>query len=114
MLISCLIRLNKGFPVNFLVAEFWLNSKRTWIKAEELFRKYLDWSYFPKKACLKDLSSACTDAKDAADLLFLSSRSGTGIVYCSTPLTLPRLSALFNSGQGKDNNFGFFVHISFL
>jgi sulfite reductase alpha subunit-like flavoprotein len=58
-------------------AEFWHQRTRKTIKLRDLFTNFLDLSYFPKKACLKDLSEWCRDPAEAQDLLYLSSRSGS-------------------------------------
>lgn len=68
---------HEAHPPKDSLAEFWHHRSRKTIRLKDLFTNFLDLSYFPKKACLKDLSEWCTNPAEAQDLLYLSSRSGS-------------------------------------
>lgn len=45
----------------------------------QLFTKYLDLTYFPKKVCLRHLADFCTDESEKNILLYLSSKEGSSM-----------------------------------
>lgn len=47
------------------------------LTVDALFTQHLDLSYFPKKACLRQLAGCCSGDAEKTDLLFLSSRAGS-------------------------------------
>jgi len=58
------------------LAEFFTACKES-LTLGELFTKHLDWTYFPKKACLAQLAACCQDPAEQRDLLFLATKAGS-------------------------------------
>lgn len=67
-----------GKPGRESLAEFWTTID-TSVSLANLFSKHIDWSYYPKKACLAQLAQSCSDPSETRDLLYLASKDGSAL-----------------------------------